>query len=205
MAPGLGDNNPSAVARFEREADILKKLNHPNIVRLYARGKFQGTRYYAMEYVKGESLDHVMARRGRMSWEDVVDLGRQLCDGLQHAHEAGVVHRDLKPSNLMVLADGTLKLTDFGIAKDLDVTALTSANCTVGTASYMSPEQCKGERDITPQIGPLFARRRLLRADHRPEAVQRRERDGHVPACTSRASSSGRRAWCWTCRCGWTT
>jgi serine/threonine-protein kinase len=67
---------------------------------------------------------------------------------LQHAHEQGIVHRDLKPSNLMVLADGTLKLTDFGIAKDLDGVQLTSANCTVGTASYMSPEQCKGDRNI---------------------------------------------------------
>ncbi|HVS38321.1 MAG TPA: serine/threonine-protein kinase, partial [Gemmataceae bacterium] len=149
MAPGLGDNNPNAVARFEREADILKKLKHPNIVRLFGHGKFQGTRYYAMEYVSGESLDHIMGRRGRMTWEEVVEIGQQLCSALQHAHEAGIVHRDLKPSNLMVLADGTLKLTDFGIAKDLDVTALTSANCTVGTASYMSPEQCKGERNIT--------------------------------------------------------
>ncbi len=149
MAPGLGDNNPKAVERFEREADILKKLKHANIVRLFGVGKFQGTRYYAMEYIKGESLDHVMSRRGRMTWEEVVTLGQQLCAALQHAHEAGVVHRDLKPSNLMILPDGTLKLTDFGIAKDLDVTALTSANCTVGTAAYMSPEQCKGERDIT--------------------------------------------------------
>ena len=68
---------------------------------------------------------------------------------MQHAHEHGIVHRDLKPSNLMILADGTLKLTDFGIAKDLDRTALTEANCTVGTAAYMSPEQCKGERNLT--------------------------------------------------------
>ncbi len=149
MAPGLGDANPNAVARFEREAAILKQLNHPNIVRLFGVGKYQGTRYYAMEYVVGESLDRVMSRRGRMTWEEVVELGQQLCAALQHAHEAGVVHRDLKPSNLMILPDGTLKLTDFGIAKDLDVTALTSANCTVGTASYMSPEQCRGERDIT--------------------------------------------------------
>src|SRR5207253_10854643 len=78
-----------------------------------------------------------------------VTLGSQLCDDLKHAHDKGIVHRDLKPSNIMVLPDGTVKLTDFGIAKDLDVTALTSANCTVGTASYMSPEQCKGERDLT--------------------------------------------------------
>ena len=149
MAPGLGDSNPNAVARFEREAAILKQLNHPNIVRLFGVGKYQGTRYYAMEYVIGESLDRVMSRRGRMTWEEVVEMGQQLCAALQHAHEAGVVHRDLKPSNLMILPDGTLKLTDFGIAKDLDVTALTSANCAVGTAAYMSPEQCRGERDIT--------------------------------------------------------
>src|SRR4029077_19768818 len=118
-------------------------------VRLFGVGKYQGTRYYAMEYVVGESLDRVMSRRGRMTWEEVVTLGQQLCAALQHAHDAGVVHRDLKPSNLMILSDGTLKLTDFGIAKDLDSTALTSANCTVGTASYMSPEQCRGERDLT--------------------------------------------------------
>jgi eukaryotic-like serine/threonine-protein kinase len=151
MAPGLGDSNPNAVARFEREASILKQLSHPNIVRLFGVGKYQGTRYYAMEYVVGESLDRVMSRRGRMTWEEVVTLGQQLCAALQHAHDAGVVHRDLKPSNLMILPDGTLKLTDFGIAKDMDVTALTSANCTVGTASYMSPEQCHGEKEIGPK------------------------------------------------------
>jgi serine/threonine-protein kinase len=148
MAPGLCTNK-TALARFEREAAILKQLKHPNIVRLFGVGKAHGTRYYAMEYVEGESLDKVMARRDRMTWEEVVTLGQQLCAALQHAHEKGVIHRDLKPSNLMILPDGTLKLTDFGIAKDLDSTALTSANCTVGTASYMSPEQCRGERNLT--------------------------------------------------------
>lgn len=146
MAPGLGAN---AMARFEREANILKQLKHANIVRLFGVGRHHGQPYYAMEYIQGESLDRVMARRDRMSWEEVVDLGTQLCAALQHAHQAGIVHRDLKPSNLMILPDGTLKLTDFGIAKDLDVTGLTGANCTVGTAAYMSPEQCRGDRDIT--------------------------------------------------------
>jgi serine/threonine-protein kinase len=150
MSPSLGTNK-TALARFEREGEILKQFKHPNIVRLYATGKFQGSPFYAMEYVEGESLDYVMARRGRMTWEEVVTLGKQLCAALQHAHEQGIIHRDLKPSNLMVLSDGTVKLTDFGIAKDVDVTALTSANCTVGTAAYMSPEQCKGERDLTPK------------------------------------------------------
>jgi serine/threonine-protein kinase len=148
IAPGLASNE-TALARFEREAAILKQLRHPNIVRLYATGRYHGTPFYAMEYIEGESLDKVIQRRGRLTWEEVVTLGRQLCDALQHAHQQGIIHRDLKPSNLMILPDGTLKLTDFGIAKDLDVTQLTSANCTVGTAAYMSPEQCKGERDLT--------------------------------------------------------
>ncbi len=150
IAPGLAASG-QALARFEREADILKQLNHPNIVRIYAHGKFRGTPFYAMEYIKGESLDRVMARRGRISWEEAVTMGKQLCAALHHAHQQGIIHRDLKPSNLMVLEDGTLKLTDFGIAKDMDVTQLTSANCTVGTAAYMSPEQCRGERDLSPK------------------------------------------------------
>ena len=149
MAPALGTTNSNAAHRFEREAAILKNLRHPNIVRLFGIGKTHGTRYYAMEYIEGESLDKVMARRERMTWEEIIELGQQLCSALQHAHEKGVIHRDLKPSNLMVLRDGTLKLTDFGIAKDMESTALTSANCTVGTASYMSPEQCRGERDLS--------------------------------------------------------
>ncbi len=147
MMPGAGSTE--GAARFEREAAILKQLKHPNIVRLFGTGKYHGTRYYAMEFIEGETLDRVLARRLRLTWEEVVDLAVQLCAALQHAHQAGVVHRDLKPSNLMVLRDGTLKLTDFGIAKDLDLTALTGANCTVGTAAYMSPEQCRGERNIS--------------------------------------------------------
>jgi serine/threonine-protein kinase len=147
MIPGL--NTETAHARFEREGEILKQLNHPNIVRLYGVGRSHGMRYYAMEYIQGESLDKVMQRRGRLTWEEVVTLGEQLCAALQHAHEQGIIHRDLKPSNLMMLADGTVKLTDFGIAKDLDVTQLTGANCTVGTAAYMSPEQCRGDKNMT--------------------------------------------------------
>jgi serine/threonine-protein kinase len=79
----------------------------------------------------------------------VAGYGKQLCEALQHAHEKGIIHRDLKPSNLMVTREGVLKLTDFGIAKDTDVTALTGMNSTIGTAAYMSPEQCKGDRNLT--------------------------------------------------------
>lgn len=141
--------NDTAVARFEREAETLKKLKHPNIVRFYGTGRYHKTPFFIMEYVEGESLDRALARRGTFSWEEVVQIGRQLCAALQHAHSRGIIHRDLKPSNLMMLKDGTVKLTDFGIAKDPEMTALTGANSTVGTASYMSPEQCRGERNLT--------------------------------------------------------
>ncbi len=148
MAAGLHEDATS-MARFEREAEVLKQLNHPNIVRFYVASHFQEAPYYAMEYVEGEPLDQVLQRRSRLTWEEVVELGKQVCAALQHAHGQGIVHRDLKPSNLMITADGTCKLTDFGIAKDLDVTQLTAAHCTVGTAAYMSPEQCRGERNLT--------------------------------------------------------
>ncbi len=144
--------NKTASNRFEREIAILKQLKkHPNIVKVLASGTVQGTRFFVMEYVEGESLDHVMERRGRISWEELIPLGQQLCAALQHAHDKGIIHRDLKPANVMMLKDGTVKLTDFGIAKDIDVTALTAANSTVGTAAYMSPEQCRGSLDISPQ------------------------------------------------------
>src|SRR5690349_7173184 len=96
MMPGVAANEHSA-ARFKREAEILKQFNHPNIVKLYGTGTSSGIRFYAMEYIDGEPLDQVLQRRGRFSWEVVVELGQQLCAALQHAHEQGVVHRDLKP------------------------------------------------------------------------------------------------------------
>ena len=130
--------------RFEREAEILQQLRHPNIVRFLAWGRFRGTSYIAMEYVQGETVEKVIVDRGHLPWREVVELGVQACDALHYAHEHGVVHRDLKPSNLMVTADGKIKLADFGIAKDLDATALTATGRTLGTAAYMSPEQIRG-------------------------------------------------------------
>ena len=142
-------NNTTAIERFQREAAILKQLDHPNVSHYIASGRFEGVPFYVMEFVEGESLDHVQERRGRITWEELVILGKQLCAGLQHAHDKGIIHRDLKPSNVMVQPDGSIKLTDFGIAKDTDVTALTAANSTLGTAAYMSPEQCRGARNLT--------------------------------------------------------
>lgn len=150
MSSAINSNaSSSLVSRFEREAEILKHLNNPNIVRLFGIGKFKGLRYYAMEVIDGDTLEAVLLRKGAFSWDETIELGKQICNALQHAHDNGVVHRDIKLSNLMVTKQGVLKLTDFGIAKDLDGTLLTGANCAIGTAAYMSPEQCRGESTVT--------------------------------------------------------
>lgn len=154
-------SNEQAIARFQREVSILKQLDHPHITKYFGSGRWHNTPFYIMEFIEGESLDHIVERRGRITWEEVVQIGQQTCAALQHAHDKGIIHRDLKPANLMILPDGAVKLTDFGIAKDTDVTALTAANSTLGTASYMSPEQCKGVRDINAKsdlysLGVMF-------------------------------------------------
>ncbi|MDR3620238.1 MAG: protein kinase [Paludisphaera borealis] len=136
--------NTKLLERFSREAEIIKQFRHPNIVRWLATGKFRGTYYFAMEFVEGVTLEKLLLDRGAIPWREVVDLAIQICDALHYAHQQGVVHRDLKPSNLMVTRDGRIKLTDFGIARVLDRTALTAPGRTLGTAAYMAPEQIRG-------------------------------------------------------------
>jgi serine/threonine-protein kinase len=141
--------NETGLARFERQTDILKRLKHPNIVRLLATGGFKGVPFFAMEYIEGESLDRKLTRNLKFSWEHVVAIGNQVCAALQHAHDKGIIHRDLKPSNLMVLENGTVKLTGFDFAMDVSVSNPTGAISTLGTPAYMSPEQCRGELNLT--------------------------------------------------------
>ncbi len=146
--------NPERMARgttferFIREIEILQKLHHSNIVRYLAHGKSGKTYYYAMEYVRGQTLEMHLADHGHFFWVDVVRYAIQICDALQYSHDHHVIHRDLKPSNLMVTQDVTIKLTDFGIAKDLDATGLTASFLTLGTARYMSPEQFRGAANV---------------------------------------------------------
>src|SRR5262245_45022137 len=110
--------------RFQREMSILSKLAHPGIVQFYEAGEENGLFFYAMEYVEGQSLDDILAEKGRFAWQDVLDIASQVCPALKHVHDHGVIHRDLKPSNLLRTPDGRIKLTDFGIAKVFAATHL---------------------------------------------------------------------------------
>lgn len=146
----------NAAERFEREAEILKNLKHPNIVRWLGVGRFRGTDYFAMEFIEGRTLEDILGEKLQkhqepLSWREVVDLGLQVCEALHYAHERNVVHRDLKPSNIMVASGNHVKLTDFGIAKllDADATKLTATGRTLGTAAYMAPEQIRGTPEVS--------------------------------------------------------
>jgi serine/threonine-protein kinase len=151
LLSGESAAKPKNIARFEREVAILKKLKHPNIVKYLWGGKTNDKHAIAMELLEGGTLADELRKRGRIPWEEVIRIGKQVCSALECAHGNDIIHRDLKPSNLLRAKDGKIKLADFGIARDNDATALTAAGKTVGTFAYMSPEQIRGDRDITPK------------------------------------------------------
>lgn len=148
LAPDLTADEKIA-KRFIRETEILKKLKHPHIVRYYGAGSTRAQRFYAMELVTGGTLDNLIREKGRLPWQEVVHYGIQIAKALEHAHHAGIVHRDLKPGNLLISSDGVLKLSDFGIARDTQATALTQAGKTLGTMHYMAPEQISGKQPVS--------------------------------------------------------
>lgn len=135
-----------AAVRFEREAHAMAQLQHPNIVDVIEVGEEDGTPYFAMQFIDGEGLDAVLLREGRISPEKVAEIGAQVADALQHAHERGVIHRDIKPSNVLVAGDGRPVVTDFGIAKAVESVpdGLSLTQGAIGTPEYMSPEVIKG-------------------------------------------------------------
>ena len=147
LSPEFSDTE-SLQRRFEREVSILKKLQHPHIVRYYGGGKFGTQRFYAMELITGGSVEDVLKAKKKIPWEEALEITMQVAKALEHAHEAGVIHRDLKPGNLLLTKDGTVKLTDYGIARDTTTTALTAAGKTVGTYAYMAPEQIRGKPPV---------------------------------------------------------
>jgi serine/threonine-protein kinase len=139
------DAEPGFLHRFQREIAILKQLDHPHIVKLFDSGVQDGLHYFVMEYVDGQNLDQLLTEQGRLPWPAVLDIALQVCPALKHAHDRGVVHRDIKPSNLLRTATGTIKLTDFGIARVFAATHLTATGGVLGTAEYLSPEQAVGK------------------------------------------------------------
>ncbi|MBX3423989.1 MAG: serine/threonine protein kinase [Pirellulaceae bacterium] len=144
IASGIA-NQPRFRRRFAAEIDALKRLRHPNIVSLIGYGEEQGLLFYVMEFVSGKSLYELMRDRGRLSWQEVLNIGIQTSAALKHAHNLGIIHRDLKPANLMLDSKSQVKLTDFGIAKLFGSTDETAYGTVLGTADYMPPEQAEGK------------------------------------------------------------
>ena len=149
--------DPDRLARFQREAQVLASLNHPNIAAIYGLEESEDTRALVLELVEGPALADRIAH-GAIPLDEALPIAKQIAEALEAAHEAGVIHRDLKPANIKVRADGTVKVLDFGLAKALDTTpqgdpslsptltaAATQMGVIMGTAAYMSPEQARGK------------------------------------------------------------
>lgn len=137
-------NDEKFVRRFQREAISASSLNHPNIVEMYDVGEDDGKYFIVMEYVEGRTLKSLIKKRGALTLPEVIDIMLQLTSGIAHAHESYIIHRDIKPQNVMILEDGTVKVTDFGIAMALNSNELTQTNSVMGSVHYLPPEQANG-------------------------------------------------------------
>jgi len=136
--------NPAILERFKREIQLSTNVTHKNILRVYDLGEAKGVKFLTMQYVPGLDLAALMRREAPMPVPRIVEIFRQICEGLQAAHEQGVIHRDLKPQNILLDDRGRVAIADFGLAKSLDYGTLTEAGKVIGTPHYMSPEQVKG-------------------------------------------------------------
>ncbi|HEV8183203.1 MAG TPA: serine/threonine-protein kinase, partial [Candidatus Angelobacter sp.] len=132
------------VRRFQNEARAAGVLNHPNIVTIYDAGEQDGIFYIAMEFIEGTTLHEVLAEQRVLATDQVLQLTRQICRGLDYAHSNGIVHRDIKPANIMITGNGSVKIMDFGIAKSGG--QVTNTGQVLGTPNYMAPEQVKGRQ-----------------------------------------------------------
>lgn len=138
--------------RFRRETVAAAALSHPNVATVHDAGEHGGRPYLVMELLRGTDFRQVLLDRGGLPVRDVLAYGAQVCAGLQHAHERGLVHRDIKPANLMLLPDGVVKICDFGLVAHLDstLTRYTDPRAVMGSPPYFSPEQAQG-REVTAQ------------------------------------------------------
>lgn len=133
------------VVRFRREAQAVASLSHANIVNVYDVGHEGNIHYIVMEYVEGSNLKEIIRERGALPVREAVDIAKQICEGLEHAHENGIIHRDIKPHNILITKSGRVKVTDFGIARAATSATVTHSGTIVGSVHYFSPEQAKGE------------------------------------------------------------
>ncbi|MBN1588183.1 MAG: serine/threonine protein kinase [Pirellulales bacterium] len=170
--------------RFASEIETLRRLRHPHIVRLFGFGQQDDRLFYAMELVDGVSLEQELQLGRRFHWQEVIRIGHEMCDALRHAHDRGVIHRDIKPANLLLAADDSIKLSDFGIAKMFGDNQLTAVGSVIGTVEYMAPEQADARpvdarSDLYSLGGVLYALlagRAPLSASSLPEML-RKQRD----------------------------
>ena len=139
-------SNQEFLRRFKNESKAIAMLSHPNIVSVYDVSFGDLIQYIVMEYIEGITLKEFIEREGSLRWNDAVHFTMQILKGLQHAHDRGIVHRDVKPQNIMVLNDGTIKVTDFGIARFARSDQRTITDKAIGSVHYISPEQARGEK-----------------------------------------------------------
>jgi eukaryotic-like serine/threonine-protein kinase len=139
-------NDEDFVERFKREARSVAQLQHPNIVTVIDRGEEDGRQYIVFEYIDGENLKERVVRNGRLEVREALEIAVEVARGLAFAHEQGLVHRDVKPQNILLNGDGRAKVTDFGIARTVDVDGMTQTGTVLGTSNYIAPEQASGQR-----------------------------------------------------------
>ncbi|MEU8242335.1 serine/threonine-protein kinase [Actinoplanes missouriensis] len=137
--------DPDFARRFAAEATAMARVNHPAVASIHDYGSSHGVAYLVMEFVDGESLAQRLTREGRLAPDVTMRLVADVAAGLAAVHDQGLVHRDIKPANLLVRRDGTVVITDFGIARHEDASLLTASGAILGTPSYLSPEQVRGE------------------------------------------------------------
>ena len=149
LRPYLANQQPELVERFRRESEVLRKLNHPNIVKVLDAFEAGEQYYLVMEYVGGGTLADLLKRQPQLPIERALPIALELADALTRTHHLNIVHRDIKPANILLAEDGTPRLTDFGLALAPDEQRLTQPGMTVGTWLYLSPEVCSG---TTPDV-----------------------------------------------------
>src|SRR5437773_10789214 len=159
ILPDEFSSDPDRMARFQREAEALAALNHPNIAAMYDLQEENETRFLVLELVEGDTLADKLRQRGALPVEQALKIAEQICDALEAAHDKGIVHRDLKPANIKITPEGRVKVLDFGLAKiyeppktatgtmqSLSLSGMqTGSGVILGTAPYMSPEQVRGK------------------------------------------------------------